>query len=72
MKRILLILLVLCYGCDDATSSERASRNIHYIKDNRTGLCFVDSTFTSGNVPITNHIYTNVPCTKEVEDLLIK
>jgi hypothetical protein len=74
MKLILICLLMLV-GCERAERNQQkaiqeSANNIQYIKDQRTGLCFVQSYVSE--YPIgTATIYTNVPCSPEVE-LLIK
>jgi len=73
-----IILLCLCLvGCNEEsregfrkevfpTVHEEAQR-ITYVKDTRTNLCFVrNSVLTDVN----SVVFTNVPCTPEVEKLI--
>lgn len=75
MKKILLCLLLM--GCDEGskesfrkevfpTTHEQAQR-IHYVKDKRTDLCFV---YNSVLTDVNSVVFTNVPCTPEVEKLI--
>lgn len=58
-------LTIICLvGCMNEYVANRKSREITYFRDHRTGLCFA----TWGSQIL---ILTNVPCTKEVEDLLV-
>jgi hypothetical protein len=75
MKKILLCLFLI--GCSEGsreefrkevfpTAHEEAQR-IFYVKDARTNLCFVrNSVLTDVN----SVVFTNVPCTPEVEKLI--
>ena len=54
---------MLCVGCSSATEEVN---EISYYKDERTKLCFAYNRTYGGNP-----VFTNVPCTPEVE-LLIK
>ena len=72
MKKFLLVFLLM--GCDQKLIPTPQGRvqYIRYYKDERTGLCFVDNTVNNGHVPFDDHIYTNVPCSPEVEKLIQK
>lgn len=82
MKYLLIILTLLTVSCE--TDHERKVRlsndevsdfesytdntrnyHIHYSKDKRTNLCFAYHEL-GGN----NAVFTNVPCTSEVESIL--
>lgn len=71
MKKLLFCLLIV--GCSTPQEIEdiKARRKqeeiaeLSYHKDNRTGLCFVRNQTTHGYV-----VFTNVPCTPEVEKLI--
>lgn len=60
--RSLIIGLMLCVGCTSATEEVN---EMGYYKDGRTGLCFAYNR-TYGGHPV----FTNVPCTPEVEFLI--
>jgi len=73
------IISLLLVGCSEETrkqmfpSPQVQAQGIRYVKDERTGLCFVDSTVDDGYHGMgTSHIYSSVPCTPEVEKLLSK
>jgi len=82
MKYILIILTLLTASCE--TDHERKVRltndevnefalytdntrdyHIHYSKDKRTNLCFAYHELSFNNA-----VFTNVPCTPEVENNL--
>lgn len=67
---------MLCFmGCSEATrkdlfpSRAESANRILYVKDTRTGLCFVSNEILTD---INSIVLTNVPCTPEVEKLLLK
>ncbi len=66
MKKIGLALLILLGGC--STKEAPQLFEIHYYKDDRTGLCFASTSSVLAN----NFTLTCVPCSKEVELLLNK
>jgi len=66
MKKILLVFLLL--GCETQKPQEEI-QDIKYYKDYRTNLCFVNNSINNGHWGI-YHIYSNVPCTPEVEKLI--
>lgn len=78
MKKFLLVFLLL--GCDSpkeksATPSPsweaKQAEHIVYVKDSRTNLCFTMSTVSE--YPLgTAVIFSNVPCTPGVEELIRK
>ncbi len=70
MKKVILIALTVVglMGCGDAGTEptqrgKYVERNVQYSKDPRTNLCFA---------MVFPHGFTNVPCTKEVEELISK
>lgn len=77
LLKVMIISLLLC-GCDAAKldkeffpTPQESAQKINYVKDNRTGLCFVYNPVNNGH-GFTQDVYTNVPCTPEVEGLLVK
>lgn len=75
MKKILLCLVFLL-GCDKGSvdffphAGDEVNK-IRYFKDSRTNLCFALSTFTGGGaLPQNESVFSNVPCTPEVEKLI--
>ncbi len=75
MKKILLCLLLISCNEDSResfrkevfpTAHEEAQR-IFYVKDNRTNLCFVRNSILTD---VNSVVFTNVPCTPEVEKLI--
>jgi hypothetical protein len=68
-------LLLFLLGCSEATRKEifptraEGANRILYVKDTRTGLCFVSNEILTD---INSVVLTNVPCTPEVEKLLLK
>jgi len=72
-----MIISLLLFACDPETRKEvfpstaRKANQISYYKDNRTNLCFAHSTVWNGH-GTSSDIFANVPCTPEVESLLIK
>lgn len=75
MKKILLLCLLLL-ACDEETrrrmnpTPQEEAQEIHYVKDNRTGLCFVYNSIGMSAQGGGGDVYTNVPCTPEVEKLI--
>jgi hypothetical protein len=67
MKKILLCLL-LVMGCEVQKPQDEV-QTIEYYKDSRTGLCFVNNSINNGHWMV-YHVYSNVPCTPEVEKLI--
>jgi hypothetical protein len=76
MKTILLLTLCLL-ACDEQTRQQliptvaEEANKIGYYKDDRTGLCYATS-FVSEYPFGTATIFSNVPCSSEVEKLLGK
>jgi len=72
MKKILILLLCLM-GCGPLgqEGTKKEAQNIEYYKDSRTNLCFVRNIVCGPNGYCDN-VFANVPCTPEVENLLIK
>jgi hypothetical protein len=77
LLKVSSLLLLLCLGCDEKTKREffpsAAGRviQITYTQDARTGLCFAVNSVTNSN-GFSDDVFTNVPCTPEVEKLLLK
>ena len=78
MLRVLSILCLLCLSCNQRSSEdlrkavmptpeEALLAKTMYVKDTRTGLCFISSPSYGDN-----HFYSLVPCSPEVEKLLVK
>ena len=74
----LTIISLLLMACDEpkTNNGEKLSptaQNVGYVKDERTGLCFVDNVVHDGYYGLGfTHVYSNVPCSPEVERLLVK
>ena len=75
MKKILLCLFLI--SCNEGSREEfrkevfptvrEEAQRLTYVKDTRTNLCFVrNSVLTDVN----SVVFTNVPCTPEVEKLI--
>lgn len=75
MKKIFLLCLTL-FACDEETrkqwnpTPQESAQGIRYVKDNRTGLCFVYNNIGMSAQGGGGDVYTNVPCTPEVEKLI--
>lgn len=76
MKTIIVLALCLL-ACDEQTRKELAptaseeANKIVYYRDSRTGLCYAASFV--GEYPFgTATVFSNVPCSPEVEKLLAK
>jgi len=71
MKKILLLIGLL--GCSEETkhrlfpTPQESAQDILYVKDNRTGLCFVYNGIGGSAQGGGGNVYTNGPCTPEVE-----
>ena len=69
------IISLLLLGCSEQTRKEmfpsatESAQHIRYVKDKRTNLCFVYNYVTNSSMG-SYDVYTNVPCTPEVEKLL--
>ncbi len=61
IKHILSLLVLLALGCDVNKAAE-----VEYLKDHRTDLCFAQ--YFNGK----GWSVTNVPCTPEVQRLIVK
>ncbi len=85
MKYISILLLLSLFGCTPETQEEKIQRklavgtvkvnSVAYYKDSRTNLCFAfawgGGTFISGgNGSTGGPVFTNVPCTPEVEKMV--
>jgi hypothetical protein len=71
MKKILLLLCLVSCGVSGQAETKKEAQSLDYYKDNKTNLCFVRNSVCNTN-GICYNIFTNVPCTPEVENLLIK
>jgi hypothetical protein len=72
-----LCILLFLVGCNDQvkksllpSETDRVEK-LTYHKDSRTGLCFVHNVVYSSTT-VNSHIFTEVPCTPEVEKLIKK
>jgi hypothetical protein len=69
MIKKLFLLPILLIGCGNLDYPKKDINQISYFKDKRTNLCFVDNEnyfYQTGFI----HIYTNVPCSPEVEKFI--
>lgn len=73
MKKLTVILLLCLVGCGPTNVHEthEEAQTLEYYKDTRTNLCFVRNHVTNSN-GLSDNIFTSVPCTPEVEKLLLK
>jgi hypothetical protein len=64
---IIIVAMFMLASCAPAPyikgSSGKTGGDIHYLKDERTGLCFATAYMTA-------HSFTSVPCTPQVEALI--
>jgi len=72
------IISLLLFGCSEEnrkkffpTAAER-TEGIRYVKDQRTGLCFVYNYVDSSAQGGGGAVFANVPCSPEVEKLIEK
>lgn len=70
LKVAIISLLVGCMPTGTKATQEEATK-LEYYKDTRTNLCFVRNVVTNSN-GFSDNIFTNVPCSPEVEKLLSK
>jgi PBP1b-binding outer membrane lipoprotein LpoB len=76
LLKVVIISLVLT-GCSEKAMNEafpseyQRAQNLSYVKDERTNLCFVHNYVQNSSLG-TYHIFTNVPCSPEVEKLIKK
>jgi hypothetical protein len=70
MKYLLLLVLVGC-GITNPTQTKQEAQTLEYYKDTRTNLCFVRNAVENSN-GFAYNVFTNVPCTPEVEKLITK
>lgn len=76
MKKIILLMCFTLLACDEETrkrmnpTPQEEAQGIHYVKDNRTGLCFVYNSIGMSAQGGGGDVYTNVPCTPAVEALI--
>lgn len=69
--KILMALTMLLVGCDQVISNpDRDANQLYYVKDERTGLCFVYNSIGMSAQGGGGDVYTNVPCTTEVEKVI--
>jgi hypothetical protein len=72
-----MIISLLLMACDESTKREwfppaqDRVQSLSYVKDNRTGLCFTYMSVTNSN-GFSSDVFSNVPCTPEVEKLIQK
>ncbi len=68
LKLISFISFLTLVGCAQTVRKPSVTSNLEYVKDYRTGLCFVNNPLydTHGKT----HVLTNVPCNDEVENLV--
>jgi hypothetical protein len=70
MKNLFFALMVMILGCDFAAMRQEnaiaISSELIYLKDYRTNLCYA-----SWGAMNESGVLTNVPCTPEVERLLV-
>jgi hypothetical protein len=71
MKKILFLLCLMGCGPLGQEGTKKEAQNIEYYKDSRTNLCFVRN-IVCGSDGCCYNVFANVPCTPEVEKLLIK
>lgn len=69
-SNLLFLFLVGC-GISGPTETKKEAQTIDYYKDERTGLCFARSAVENSN-GFGHNIFSYVPCTPEVEKLLVK
>lgn len=71
MKKILMLLCLV--GCmpTGPEYTKQEVQTIEYYKDTRTNLCFVRNVVENSNA-FSYNVFTNVPCTPEVERLIAK
>ncbi len=71
-----LLLTLLLMGCNERVRQEmfptphEKAQGITYVKDQRTGLCFVYNDISMSAQGGGGDVYTYVPCTPEVEKLV--
>lgn len=76
MKKILLLVVLGLFACDEETrkvwnpTPQEQAQSIHYVKDERTGLCFVFNNIGMSAQGGGGEVFTNVPCSPEVEKLI--
>lgn len=68
-KLILLLLCLVGCGVSGSTQTKEEATRLEYYKDSRTNLCFVRNSVTNSN-GFSDNVFTNVPCTPEVEKLV--
>ncbi len=75
LKVMIISLVLVCCSeqsrADFFPSEGQKAQNLIYVRDNRTGLCFVRSYVTNSSMG-SYDIYSNVPCSPAVESLLQK
>ena len=72
MKKLFVLCALALFGCDHGGvnnfSRSEEITTFSYTKDARTGLCFITSPVSVDL--FTYRVYSNVPCTPEVEKLI--
>lgn len=77
MKTLIVIALLSTIGCNAETrkslapTTEEKAGMVKYVKDPRTNLCFAVSWVSEYPIGQAD-IYSNVPCSPEVEKLVSK
>lgn len=66
MEKLLFVLTLLFVGCEVNEPTKDNKVEFRYVKDDKTNLCFIDNYTNNGHLSVF-HIYSNVPCTPEVE-----
>lgn len=75
LKASLSIVLLCLIACNEQTRremfppTEDRANQLTYVKDGRTGLCFVHNSVNNGH-GFSEDVFTNVPCTPEVEFII--
>jgi hypothetical protein len=76
MKTIILLLCFSLLACSEESRKkffpepDEKVQGITYVKDKRTGLCFVYNSVSGSAQGGGGDVYTNVPCSPEVEKLI--
>lgn len=68
LKLISFISVLALVGCAQTVRKPSITTNLEYVRDNRTGLCFVNNVLydTHGK----KNVLTNVPCNDDVLDII--
>jgi hypothetical protein len=72
MKKLFILLALSgCIGATGPEETHKQTQTLEYYKDMRTNLCFVRNSVTDSN-GFSENIFSNVPCTPEVEKLVVR